>query len=45
MAMKKILSILFVLAVYSLNAADFTGVKIYINPGHGGYNGANDRNT
>lgn len=44
MAMKKILSILFVLAVYSLNAADFTGVKIYINPGHGGYNGANDRN-
>lgn len=25
-------------------AADLTGVKIYLNPGHGGWNGANDRN-
>ncbi|MGC3977245.1 MAG: N-acetylmuramoyl-L-alanine amidase [Paludibacteraceae bacterium] len=44
--MKKIWSIICVLAVFSyLNAADFTGIKIYVNPGHGGYNGANDRNV
>lgn len=43
--MKKIFTILCLLAVfYSANAIDFTGIKIYINPGHGGYNGANDRN-
>lgn len=28
----------------SVTAADLTGVKIYVNPGHGGYNGGNDRN-
>lgn len=43
--MKKVIGILLVLFVCSwVNAADFTGKKIYINPGHGGYNGANDRN-
>jgi len=43
--MKKLqLFILLFLLGSSLYAADFTGVKIYINPGHGGYNGANDRN-
>ncbi len=29
--------------ISNLNAADFTGTKIYINPGHGGWD-ANDRN-
>ncbi len=29
---------------FTASAADFTGVKIYINPGHGGYDGGNDRN-
>jgi len=43
--MKKITGILLVLFMCSwATAADFTGKKIYINPGHGGYNGANDRN-
>lgn len=28
----------------NINAEDLTGVRIYINPGHGGFNGANDRN-
>ena len=44
--MKKSL-ILFAAVVFqllSLQAADLTGVKIYLNPGHGGYEGANDRN-
>ena len=44
--MKKIIGIfLFFLAVISVSAKDFTGIKIYINPGHGGYDGANDRNV
>lgn len=43
--MKKVIGILLALIVCSLvHAADFTGKKIYINPGHGGYDGANDRN-
>ncbi len=43
--MKKITGILIVLlSVISISAKDFTGIKIYINPGHGGYDGANDRN-
>ena len=44
--MKKIWIFLaaFVIQLSALQAADFTGVKIYINPGHGGYDGANDRN-
>lgn len=28
-----------------LNAKDLTGVRIYINPGHGGFDAANDRNV
>ncbi|OPZ01900.1 MAG: N-acetylmuramoyl-L-alanine amidase [Bacteroidetes bacterium ADurb.BinA395] len=44
--MKKIISFFFVLMlIFSAKAVDFTGIKIYINPGHGGYNGANDRNV
>ena len=44
--MKKIWIFLaaFVIQLSALQAADFTGVKIYINPGHGGYDGTNDRN-
>ena len=43
--MKKVIGILLVLFVcFWTSAADFTGKKIYINPGHGGYDGANDRN-
>jgi len=43
--MKKLIGILLALVVCSgMSAADLTGKKIYINPGHGGYNGANDRN-
>lgn len=45
--MKKLVSVIIIfLAVFTyINATDFTGIKIYINPGHGGYNGANDRNV
>ena len=43
--MKKLIGIFAILLMsFSANATDFTGVKIYVNPGHGGYNGANDRN-
>lgn len=43
--MKKLIGIFGILLIsFSSIAADFTGVKIYINPGHGGYDGANDRN-
>jgi N-acetylmuramoyl-L-alanine amidase len=42
--MKKIIStIIFLSFLAIVQAADFTGVKIYINPGHGGWD-ANDRN-
>ncbi len=40
--MKKILSFLFILSAV-LWAQDFDGIKIYINPGHGGHDPANDR--
>jgi N-acetylmuramoyl-L-alanine amidase len=44
--MKKTIGFLLLLFVFSLaNANDFTGKKIYINPGHGGFDGANDRNV
>lgn len=42
--MKKNILLVILLAVCSLlSAADFAGVKIYLNPGHGGWD-ANDRN-
>lgn len=42
--MKKNIVTLFVFIICTqLLAADFTGVKIYLNPGHGGWDG-NDRN-
>jgi len=42
--MKKIFTTFLVLCLLAIaQAADFTGVKIYINPGHGGWD-ANDRN-
>lgn len=44
--MKKMLLILFVLIfIPSIYGQDLSGVKIYVNPGHGGYDGANDRNV
>jgi len=42
---KYILSFIILLTIFSVKAVDFTGIKIYINPGHGGYDGANDRNV
>ena len=43
--MKKILALLIVcFTLTSISAVNLNGKKIYINPGHGGYNGANDRN-
>ena len=43
--MKKITGLILVLFLcFFASAVDFTGKKIYINPGHGGYDGANDRN-
>ncbi|NDP21961.1 MAG: T9SS type A sorting domain-containing protein [Paludibacter sp.] len=43
--MKKIIGILLGITLsFSVTAIDFTGIKIYLNPGHGGYDGANDRN-
>ncbi|MDR1984145.1 MAG: Ig-like domain-containing protein [Prevotellaceae bacterium] len=44
--MKKILTLLILLSVVltSSFATDLTGIKIYINPGHGGYD-SNDRNV
>ncbi len=43
--MKKLIGIFAILLIsFSAMAADFTGVKIYVNPGHGGYDAANDRN-
>jgi N-acetylmuramoyl-L-alanine amidase/sugar lactone lactonase YvrE len=43
--MKKTLFLFLTLfAVVTLSAADLTGIKIYVNPGHGGHDPANDRN-
>jgi len=43
--MKKITLLLFVLltGIFAY-AGDLTGIKIYVNPGHGGHDSANDRN-
>ncbi|MDR1810844.1 MAG: N-acetylmuramoyl-L-alanine amidase [Prevotella sp.] len=42
--MKRIASLFIIafLAIFTIQATDLTGVKIYINPGHGGYD-SNDR--
>lgn len=43
--MKKLNTIIILfISIITLQAANLNGVKIYINPGHGGYDGANDRN-
>lgn len=43
--MKKIISLAAAsLLALTATAADLTDVRIYINPGHGGWNGENDRN-
>jgi hypothetical protein len=43
--MKKIDLLLFALLLtITASAADLTGIKIYVNPGHGGHDPANDRN-
>lgn len=41
---RRIIFLLIAIASFSLQAKDFQGIKIYVNPGHGGYDGANDRN-
>ncbi len=41
----RIVFLLIALISFSLQAKDFQGIKIYVNPGHGGYDGANDRNV
>ncbi len=44
--MKKLYILLISLLVStSIFSEDLIGLKIYINPGHGGYDGANDRNV
>ena len=43
--MKKLITLCLVLAVTASQAGDLTGKKIYVNPGHGGYNTSNDRNV
>ena len=43
--MKKILTLCIALLMFATQAKDLTGVKIYVNPGHGGYDLANDRNV
>ncbi len=42
--MKKMRLILFLSALMTVYVAQSNEYKIYINPGHGGHNGANDRN-
>lgn len=42
--MKKIVSLIALCAItIVMTAGDLTGVRIYLNPGHGGWNGVNDR--
>ena len=42
--MKKIVSLIALCAITTvMTAGDLTGVRIYLNPGHGGWNGVNDR--
>lgn len=43
--MKKITLILLSCLSLTVSAQDLSGLKIFLNPGHGGYNGANDRNV
>ncbi|MFV0390740.1 MAG: N-acetylmuramoyl-L-alanine amidase, partial [Paludibacteraceae bacterium] len=44
--MKKLLILIVTICMFStVFSIDFTGVKIYVNPGHGGYDGGNDRNV
>ena len=44
--MKKTILLLFVILYFPLVAAkDLTGIKIYVNPGHGGYDVTGDSNT
>lgn len=43
--MKKLLIICFALCAMMSQAGDLTGKRIYVNPGHGGYDLSNDRNV
>ena len=43
--MKKMRLILILSALMTSYVAQSNDYKIYINPGHGGHNGANDRNV
>ena len=44
--MKKIFLFIFIVLCYSIVAAkDLTGIKIYVNPGHGGYDITGNTNT
>ena len=43
--MKKIFLFCFALAMLGAQATDLTGKRIYVNPGHGGYDLTNDRNV
>ena len=43
--MKKSTLILLSCLSLTVSAQDLSGLKIFLNPGHGGYNGANDRNV
>ena len=43
--MKKLITLCLALAVTASQAGDLTGKRIYVNPGHGGYNTSNDRNV
>ena len=41
---QSILFLLVLLTSIAVQAGDLTGIKIYVNPGHGGHDAANDRN-
>ena len=43
--MKKLLALCFALVMVVAQAGDLTGKRIYVNPGHGGYDLTNDRNV
>ena len=40
-----IIACLYIIICTDVTAKDLTGVRIYINPGHGGFDAANDRNV
>ena len=42
--MKKIFLLLSILLAFTVQAKDLSGLKIYVNPGHGGYD-SDDRNV